>query len=155
MKKKKRKIKPKPRAKQTNVFVSRHRSRALAERHRKELEREHGTKFTYTRRNAAGRFSNGGQFFVFESKDIVEWLVTISVHSKSIEGQRSHDRTADFLVPAPATATEAEVWNILWSLRFTIPKRDRWILKVPEEWMDATYIQTGAAPKFKDKVVIR
>ena len=80
---------------------------------------------------------------------------SVHVHSKNMEGERSHDRSADFLVPAPATATEAEVWDILWSLRFTIPKRDRWILKVPEEWMDATYIKTGAAPKFKDKVVAR
>ena len=138
-------------------IISHHRSRALAERHRKELEREHGTTFSYTRRNKFGRFSYRGKFFIFQESEnkIVEWLITISVHSKTVEDQRSHDRTADFLVPAPATATEAEVWDILWSLRFTIPKRDRWILKVPEEWMDATYIKTGAAPKFKDKVVAR
>ena len=137
-------------------FTGHHRSRELAERHRKELERVHGTAFKLTRKNRYGRYSSRGRSYVFtDTGNIVEWLVTISVHSRSIEGQRSHERQADFLVPAPVTATEAEVWDALWSLRFTIPKRDRWILKVPEEWMDATYIQTGAAPKFKDRVIVR
>ena len=156
MKKKKRKAKPKIRAKQTNVFVSRHSSRRLAERHRRELERIHGTTFELTRKDRFGRFSTRGRSFTFtDTGKIVEWLVTIAVHSQSVEGQRSHERQVDFLVPAPATATDAEVFDILWSLRMTIPKTFRWILKVPDEWMDATYIQTGAAPKFKDRVMIR
>lgn len=136
-------------------FKGRHRSLKLAERHRKELERETGSSFTMERRDKRGRFNGRGRFYTFRSADVAEWLVTVSVHSKSIEGTPSHQRSADFLVPAPATATEAEVWDILWSLRRTIPAKERWILKVPEEWMNAAYIKTGAAPKFKDRIVVR
>lgn len=145
------------------TIIGQHRSRRLAEHHRKELERKQGASIRMYRRNAKGRFSRTGHKFSYgppkygppKAGAIVEWLVTLRVHSKNREGEISHKRQADFLVPAPAKATHEEIDNILWKLRRTIPMEFRWILRVPEEWTNATYIKTGAAPKFLDRIMIR
>ena len=139
-------------------IVSQHRSRRLAERHRKELERKQGASVRMYRRNAKGRFSRTGKKYSYgpaKGGGIVEWLVTLRVHSKNREGEISHKRQVDFLVPAPVKATHEEIDDILWSLRRTIPIEFRWILRVPEEWTNATYIKTGKAPKYLDRVVVR
>jgi hypothetical protein len=136
-------------------FTSHHRSRRLAERHRKELERKHGTTFKIERRNRSGYYSTRGRTFYFVETNLIEWLVTVNVHSNDQEGQLSHQRNIDFLVPAPANAADEQVWDILWKLRFTIPKKERWILSVPEEWQEAEYVPTGHAPKYKDRIIVR
>lgn len=60
------------------IVYGKHRSLALAERHRRSLEIDPGGKWEITaRRNALGNFSQRGHYFTFESEDHTTYQINI------------------------------------------------------------------------------
>lgn len=62
------------------TFSGKHRSLELAERRRRELEREHNASFVIVaRRNGKGRYSNRGHYFVFEGQPKGMFRTTVAI----------------------------------------------------------------------------
>lgn len=64
------------------VIIGHHRSAALAERHRRALEREHGAAVEITsRRNQFGAYSTRGHTFTFEFETEEDYVDVIGIDS--------------------------------------------------------------------------
>ena len=83
-----------------------HRSRELAERHARELSKEHGKPFEIiARRDSSGRYSKHGHSFEFqaEEREWIMWLLTVDFKV----GKRHYVR--DVLVPGFSDETFADL----------------------------------------------
>lgn len=135
-----------------------HRNKKLAERHRKQLEREHGLVFVIAHRlNRHGEESLRGKHFVFKSlKKKIRWIVTIHIHSEDEAGNVRHEREADFIVEAQENATHRQILNTIHrgkgnvQLRWTLgaPQSDetpaqaaRWMFKIPRPYKVTTFVK--------------
>jgi len=90
------------------IVSGQHRSRALANRHLRALQRQYGDARIISRRNSAGRFSKRGQYYEFEVREKTGKGLEFVVHFDYGGGRKRNLITFQFHVFAPGGVTDEE-----------------------------------------------
>jgi hypothetical protein len=95
----------------TMIIISHHRSKALAHRHLLALRRKYARADLLSQRNAEGRYSSGGQTFVFEVQEKAEPQIEVVIHFDYGSRDPKGDHLIQFQVHlfAPGTETDKEI----------------------------------------------
>lgn len=105
------------------LFYGQHRSLALAERHRRELERETGLPVRIiARRNRRGEYSERGQFFTFQSADKKrEEYAFRAAYTGSKKKGNSFNAEIHFNAPGGLTGNDALTVIAVWAETGILP----------------------------------
>lgn len=128
------------------IVYGHHRSAALADRHARKIERDNDLPngaVSWTRRNASGRFSNRGQFFIFVFEEgISEYSLRAEYDGKAQRGGR-HPIDLEFHFFAPRGLQEEAALDAIehWALMGNLPPR--WVAPVAITCRGKVYEKPG------------
>lgn len=95
------------------IIQAQHRNFALATRHLRELRKKYASAELLSRRNARGRFSNRGQFYVFEVTEATQDKIELVAHFDYGSSKAKDLLRFQVHIIGPADASDDEALRVI------------------------------------------